>query len=77
MFCKQEREVEERYISIFWESFDEPEFILEYKKSFGLCLPHLSSALNESKNIKLSQELIDIETVKLTEFSQRIKRIYA
>ncbi len=73
MFCTQEQEVEERYISTFWESFDEPEFIIEYKNSFGLCLPHLSSALNKSKNIKLSQELSDIEIVKLTNLVKELK----
>jgi hypothetical protein len=73
MFCKQEKEVTGRYISMLWESFDETEFILEYKKSFGLCLAHVSSALNESKNIKLSQELIDIETVKLTNLAKELK----
>ena len=73
MYCKQEREVAERYISTFWESFDEPEFILEFKKAFGLCLPHLSVALNRSKDIKLSQSLVDIETNKLTELIKELK----
>ena len=73
MFCKHESQVEERYISVFWGSIDDPEFISEYKKSFGLCLPHLSSALNESKDIKLGQALVDIETVKLTSLVKELK----
>lgn len=62
LFCKQEKDAQERYISVFWESFDDPEFSCHYKNSFGLCLPHLALALKKCKNKKFGKELIDIET---------------
>ena len=66
IFCKQEKDVEERYISVFWESFDDPEFSFHYKDSFGLCLPHLVLALKKCKNKKFGEEFIDIEAAKIS-----------
>jgi len=65
IFCKQQKDTEERYISVFWESFDDPEFNSHYKNSFGLCLPHLALALNKYRNKRLAKELIDIEIGKI------------
>ncbi|MCM8796699.1 MAG: DUF6062 family protein [Candidatus Omnitrophica bacterium] len=66
IFCRQERDAEERYISVFWESFDDPEFSVNYKNSFGLCLPHIASALKKCRNKEFVKELIGIEAPKLS-----------
>jgi hypothetical protein len=66
MFCKQEIDAVERYVSVFWESFNDAEFSFHYKNSFGLCLPHLALALKKCKSKKLGTELIDIEAVKIS-----------
>jgi hypothetical protein len=73
MFCKQENDVQERYISVFWESFDDPEFNFHYKSSFGLCLPHISVALKKCRNKKSSKELIEIEAPKLSDLIGELK----
>jgi len=73
MFCKQEIDVVERYVSVFWESFDDAEFSFHYKNSFGLCLPHLALALKKCKNKKLGTELIDIEAVKISSLVAELK----
>ena len=65
LFCKQERDVEARYLSIFWESFAEPEFSMAYKSSAGLCLPHLSQVLGKCRKTGLVKELVDFESGKL------------
>ena len=63
--CKEEKDVEGRYISVFLENFDDPELKFSYKRSFGLCLFHLNSAIKKCKNKKLTHEIITIETAKL------------
>ena len=73
MFCKWEKDVEERNISVFWESFDDPEFSFRYKDSFGLCLPHLELALKKCKSKKSGKELVDIEAVKMSGLIAELK----
>jgi len=73
MFCKWEKDVEERYISVFWESFDDSELSFQYKSSFGLCLPHISLVLKKCKNAKFGKELISVETVKLSGLIEELK----
>ena len=73
IFCKQETDAEERYISVFWDSFDDPEFSFHYKDSFGLCLPHLVLALKKCKNKKFGKELVDIETGKISGLIAELK----
>jgi len=73
MFCRQEKDVEERYISVFWESFNDPEFSFHYKDSFGLCLPHLALALKKCKSKEFGKELIDIETGKISGLIAELK----
>ena len=73
IFCKQEKDVEERYISVFWESFDDPEFSFHYKDSFGLCLSHLVLALKKCKNKKFGKELVDIEIGKISGLIAELK----
>jgi len=73
MFCKQEIDAVERYVSVFWESFNDPEFSFHYKDSFGLCLPHLALALKKCKSKKLGTELIDIETGKISGLIAELK----
>jgi len=73
MFCKQEIDVVERYVSVFWESFDDAEFSFHYKHSFGLCLPHLAFVLQKCKSKKLCAELLDIEGVKISGLIAELK----
>jgi hypothetical protein len=73
MFCRQEKDAEERYISEFWEHFNDPEFSVTYKNSFGLCLPHIIFALKKCRNKKLSKELIEIEMPKLSGLIEELK----
>jgi hypothetical protein len=73
MFCKGEKDVEERYISVFWESFDDPEFSFQYKSSFGLCLSHISSVLKKCKSAQPGKDLFAIETEKLSGLIEELK----
>jgi hypothetical protein len=73
MFCKQEKDAEERYISVFWESFDDSEFNFHYKNSFGLCLSHLALAFKKCRNKKFAKNLIDIEAVKFSGLIAELK----
>jgi len=73
MFCRQEKDTEERYISVFWENFNDTEFSVTYKNSFGLCLPHIVFALKKCRNKKSSKELIEIETPKLSNLVGELK----
>jgi len=73
MFCRQEKDTEERYISVFWESFDDAKFIFQYKNSFGLCLPHLVLALRKCTSKKFSKELIEVETSKFSDLIGELK----
>jgi len=73
MFCGQEKDTEERYISVLWESFDDPEFHGGYKDSFGLCLPHIVFALKRCKDKKSGKELIEIEAAKLSNLAGELK----
>jgi len=62
--CQSWRDSEKRYESVFVESFDDAEFYLGFKNSFGLCLEHFSGIL---KSLKKEQraKLIEIESEKL------------
>jgi len=73
MFCRQEGEVEERYISVFWESFSDPEFSVSYKNSFGLCLPHIVFAIKKCRNKESSKEFLEIESPKLSSLVEELK----
>jgi len=73
IFCKQEKDVTERYISVFCEIFDEPEFNFHYKNSFGLCLPHLALTLKKCKNKSFGKELVDIEIRKISSLVAELK----
>ncbi len=75
MFCKQEKNVEERYIPVFWENFNDndAEFSSHYKNSFGLCLPHLNTALAKCKDSESAEKLIDIEKEKISGLITELK----
>jgi len=73
MFCRHEKDAEERYVSVFWESFDDPEFSVTYKNSFGLCLPHVVFALKKCRNKKFGKEFVEIETSKLSNLIGELK----
>jgi len=73
IFCKQENDAQERFISVFWESLDDPEFNFHYKASFGLCLSHLALALKICRNRKQAKELIGIEAPKLSGLIAELK----
>jgi len=64
MFCRQEKDVEGRYISEFWEHFDDAEFSVTYENSFGLCLPYIIFAFKKCRDKKLGKDLIEIEMSK-------------
>ena len=66
MFCGQEKDIEERYISVFWENFKDPEINIRYESSFGFCIPHSVFALKKCKNKKFSQKFVEMEAPKLS-----------
>jgi len=71
--CKEENDVEERYISVFLDNFDVPELKFAYKNSFGLCLKHLNLAVKSNKNKKFNNEIIAIEAAKLNGLIAEVK----
>jgi len=71
--CKEEKDVESRYISVFLENCDDPELKSAYKNSFGLCLRHLNLAVKKNKNKNLNNEIIAIEIVKFNSLIAEIK----
>lgn len=73
IFCREEKEILEHYVNVFWKNFSEPEFIAKYKRSFGFCLPHLFVLIKKNKNLKLSKELLALEKEKLSELNNDLK----
>jgi len=73
IFCKEEKDVEGRYISVFLENFDDPELEFAYENSFGLCLRHLNLTIKKDKNKKLTNEFIAIEATKLNGLIAEVK----
>jgi len=73
--CKSRAETETRYVSAFVESFNEPEFLLAYRNSFGLCLPHIREISNNCKQKKILEELLNIELAKMKELISELKEI--
>jgi hypothetical protein len=73
VFCRRQEDAEERYISVFWESFDDAEFSFHYKNSLGLCLPHLALVLKKCRSVKLSKELMAIEVPKFSVLGGELK----
>jgi len=73
IFCKQEKDVQERYISQFKESFDDPEFSHHYQNSFGLCLPHLLVLLKSCKDKKISAAARENESAKIKSIIEELK----
>jgi hypothetical protein len=74
--CKEEKDVEGRYIAVFLENFDDPELKINYKNSFGLCLPHMNLAIKKCKNNKLINEIISIEAAKLNGLISEVKEFH-
>jgi len=73
IFCEEEKEVEEMYISVFWKSFPEPEFISRFENSFGLCLPHFYLAIKKTKNLKNITVLVSIEKENLAKLNKDLE----
>jgi len=73
MFCRQEKDVEERYVSVFLENFDDPEFSIAYKNSFGLCLPHIVFTLKKYRNKQPGKEFLEVESPKLASLLSELK----
>jgi len=73
IFCKQERDVEDRYIDIFLENSDDPETKSTYKNSSDLCLVHLNRAIKKCKEKKFVAEIINIETAKFGSLIAELK----
>jgi hypothetical protein len=71
--CKQEEEVEKRYMSVFIDSFDDTEIKNSYKDSFGLCLPHLLKLSVICKDKDIKSEILKIELGKLKNLQKELK----
>jgi hypothetical protein len=67
MFCISEKEIEERFISIFIENFHDKQFQTTYKKSPGLCLPHLIKVIRKGVNSGVVQSVLSIERKKISQ----------
>ena len=63
--CNDLRDCEKRYITAFIEGFNEAEFRVAFGGSFGLCLPHIVSALVTCKDEELIKELLKAESEKI------------
>ena len=66
IFCRQYKEVENRYIAVFIENFMDSELMYHYKNSFSFCIPHLLTIINKFKNKKAIEEIIMIESEKIS-----------
>ena len=73
LFCKRETDVEKRYSEVLIKSFYEPEIFNFFKKSEGLCLPHLLTLLEGCTDRKTIDEIISIESEKLEVLAQDLK----
>jgi hypothetical protein len=73
MVCKEEKEVERRYIEVFIDNFEDTELKCAFKNSFGLCLPHLLMLTKICKDAKLSTEVLKIEAVKIKSIIEELK----
>jgi len=73
LFCKRETDVEKRYSEVLIKSFYEPEIFNFFKKSEGLCLPHLLTLLEGCTDRKTIDEIIGIESEKLEVLVQDLK----
>ena len=72
-FCKKTREVEERNIAEFLEDFREPELHIAFTGGFGLCLPHMLIAIDRSKDVQVSRDILKTESEKLKKLSAELK----
>jgi len=66
IFCRQESDVENRYVSFFIENFMDTELKNHYKNSFGFCILHLLTIINKFKNKKVIEEIVAIESEKIS-----------
>jgi hypothetical protein len=73
IFCKYEKDAQDRYIFVFIENFNDPEFRYAYKDSFGLCLPHLEMVIRRCKNQEIVDELMFVESQKIAKLSEELK----
>jgi hypothetical protein len=73
MLCRGEKDVERRYIEVFIENFEDVELQLAFKKSFGMCLPHLLTLLKLCKNTKISAEVLKTESAKIKSLIEELK----
>ena len=73
--CKVVRSVEKSYVSVFIDSFYEPEFNDAYKKSFGLCLPHLVTVISRCNDNRMIRAILDIELEKMDNLVKELDEI--
>ena len=73
--CKITRETEKNCITLFVDSFSEPEFHSAYKKSFGLCLPHLTTVINNCSDSRIVHSILDIEHEKMKDLVKELDEI--
>ncbi len=65
LICREAKNIERRFISLFIEYFNDIEFKNNFKSSFGLCLPHFISVIKSCKDKNVIVELYRIETEKI------------
>ena len=82
--CEEEESLERLCIRKFIEHFRDSEFQRRYQGSTGVCLPHLSRTLTESKDAELCAEIVTVEQSRiaalirdLTELKRRQDYRYA
>lgn len=73
MFCISEKEIEDRFISVFIENFYEEQFQNTYKKSQGLCLPHLIEVVRKDVKGNVVRSVLSIERKKISQLVVELK----
>ena len=71
--CKDSRDIEMRYVSLFIEYFNDPEFNVTFASSFGFCLPHFVSIVKLCNNKIIIKKLAEFEIDKLELLNQELK----
>lgn len=73
VICKEEKDTEQRYLSVFIENFMDAELQARYTDSFGLCFPHFLDVLKHCKNQEIVKQLIACELKKTRSLHVEIK----
>ncbi len=71
--CRNQLENRERYLSVFVEALQEPEFRAAYENSNGLCLAHVELVSTVIKDAELVGYLRQVEATKLNELEGQLQ----